>query len=84
MKQIRFNSIGLTALALTSLLSACGPQAFIPTANSSNVLAGNTVLPAKVDIVMGISATGSMENIYPGIRTEIPAFVQSLQNSGWD
>ncbi len=85
MKQIKLSTYRVLTLALSSiLLHACGPQAFVPVSNSSNSLAGNMILPAKVDIVMGISATGSMSNIYPGIHNEIPSFVQGLQNSGWD
>ena len=86
MKQFKLNAIRTLGLALSTLiLHACGPQEFVKSTNSSGVVAaGNMVLPAKVDIVMGISMTGSMGDIYPGMTSEIPAFVQGLQSSGWD
>ena len=41
-------------------------------------------VPPKVDIVLGVSGNGTMRNILPGITAEIPAFLQKLENSGWD
>ncbi|MBC7396158.1 MAG: hypothetical protein H7333_01845, partial [Bdellovibrionales bacterium] len=66
-------------------LTACGPQAFVPSsASSSQTPAGAMNVPPKVDIVLGMSSNGTMKNILPGITSELPAFLEKLQNSGWD
>jgi hypothetical protein len=75
---------GLLSAALLAL-SACGPQAFVPNSvSSAQDAAGNMNIPPKVDIVLGVSMNGTMQNIYPGMQGEIAAFAQNLQNSGWD
>jgi hypothetical protein len=79
--------IPLPALALSTLmaLSACGPQGFVPASiRSHQTAAGSTLIPAKVDIVFGVSQNLAMLNIAPGLQNEIPQFLQNLQNSGWD
>ena len=85
-KQDWFKSLfAPSLLSLTLTLSACGPQAFVPSGMTSKQSAAGTMdMPPKVDIVLGISMNGTMQNIYPGIQTEVPAFLQGLQNSGWD
>jgi hypothetical protein len=66
-------------------LTACGPQAYVAGVNSSDqVAAGNANIPAKVDIVLGISENGTMNRIYSSMLPEIQAFLTSLQASGWD
>ncbi len=66
-------------------LTACGPQAFVPSSASSlQTPAGSMNVPPKVDIVLGISGNGTMRNILPGITSELPAFLDRLEKSGWD
>ena len=86
MKQNRLNSFLTPALIATTLaLTACGPQAFVPnTASSAQSAAGGMNIPPKIDIVLGMSSNGTMQNIAPGVNSEIPAFLQNLQSSGWD
>ena len=74
-------------LLMTGLLAltACGPQAFVPSSSSSlQTPAGGINVPPKVDIVFGMSSNGTMRNIAPSITSEIPAFLQKLEKSGWD
>jgi hypothetical protein len=90
MKQNRLKSFlapgTLAALLATSFaLTACGPQAFVPsTTSSAQTAAGGMNVPPKVDIVLGMSSNGTMRNIIPGVTSEIPKFLTNLQNSGWD
>ena len=85
MKQKLLNRIVLISTLGMTALSACGPQAFVPTTVISNQsAAGDMSLPPKVDIVLGLSNGGTMQNIYPGLQPEIAAFATSLQNKGWD
>ncbi len=75
----------LASLAVILVGSACGPQPYVPgTMRSHQTAAGNTTIPAKVDIVFGVSQNGTMLNIFPGLQNEIPAFLQNLESSGWD
>ena len=75
----------MTVALATVSLTACGPQAFVPSTLSSNQsAAGNLNIPPKVDIVMGISSGGTMKSIFPGLQQQIPAFVAGLQAQGWD
>ncbi|NDG84709.1 MAG: hypothetical protein EBX52_06680 [Proteobacteria bacterium] len=67
----------LAVLAVTA--SACGPQAFVPSAmRSRQSAAGTTTIPAKVDVVFGMSQNTSMLNIAPGLSSEIPQFLHTL------
>ena len=86
MKQIKFNyTSGIAFLPLYFIFIACGPQAFVPNSTaSSQVAPGGMNLPPKVDIVLGMSSNGTMRNIAPGTNSEIPAFLKTLQKSGWD
>jgi hypothetical protein len=76
------------SFALVTLVvgaTACGPQAFVPSAiRSRQSAAGSTTIPAKIDIVFGVSQNQTMLNIYPNFQNQIPAFLQTLENSGWD
>lgn len=76
----------MTALSLLALAaSACGPQAFVPSAMTSRQsAAGTTTIPAKVDVVFGMSQNTSMLNIAPGLTSEIPQFLQNLESTGWN
>lgn len=75
----------ITAIFTILGLSACGPQAFVPdTVVSDQSAAGDMSLPPKVDIVLGISDGGTMQNIYPGIAPELVTFTNNLQAQGWD
>jgi hypothetical protein len=66
-------------------LNACGPQAFVPSGMAyRQTAAGSVNIPPKVDIVLGVSMNGTMQNIAPGIQSEIPGFLTGLENSGWD
>lgn len=72
-------------LTLVVGASACGPQAFVPSAiRSRQTAAGSMTIPAKVDIVFGVSQNQTMLNIYPNFQNQIPPFLQNLENSGWD
>ena len=76
-------SFALLTLAVGA--SACGPQAFVPSAiRSRQSAAGSTTIPAKIDIVFGVSQNQTMLNIYPNFQNQIPPFLQNLENSGWD
>jgi hypothetical protein len=71
--------------ALLLGLTACGPQAFVPSGMAyRQTAAGSANIPPKVDVVLGVSMNGTMQNIAPGIQTEIPGFLQGLETSGWD
>ena len=77
----------LTRLMLLSAmtLSACGPQAYMPTTIVSNqTAAGGVDLPPRVDIIVGVSTDGGMQNIYPGLETELEKFTNKLQSRGGD
>ncbi len=79
------NILNRLILISSLTLSACGPQAYVPsTVVSDQSAAGDMSLPPKVDIVLGLSNGGTMQNIYPGLQPEIAAFATSLQNKGWD
>ncbi len=78
MKHLRLMTAFLT-------LTACGPQAFVPSGvSSSQTAAGSMNIPPKVDIVLSVSSSGTMRNIISGINSEVPTFLQNLQDSGWD
>lgn len=83
-KGLSFKSIsGFLSLAL--LASACGPQAFVPgMIRSRQSAAGSITIPAKVDVVFGLSQNMTMLNILPGLQGEISTFMGKLQNSGWN
>ncbi len=78
----------LTGTALFSLMvtgGACGKTKFNPT--SSDIQAtgpGSYTIPAKVDIILAEDDTGSISEAYDQISAQIPGFVASLEQSGWD
>jgi hypothetical protein len=77
------HSVGLGLLMAGA--SACGPQAFVPSGMAyRQSAAGSMNIPPKVDIVLGMSMNGTMQNIAPGIGNEIPDFLRGLEASGWD
>ena len=86
MKQIKLNPRFAVIAAL--VLSACGPQAFVPgTVTSNQDAAGTLNIPPKVDIVMGISQDGTMSNIASGpqgLSADIQGFVDTLKAKNWD
>jgi hypothetical protein len=82
MKQISFKTFALFS-ALT--LSACGPQAFAPsTIISDQTAAGGFNLAPKVDIVLGVSQSGGMNNIQTQVGPAIQQFIANLKQQGWD
>jgi hypothetical protein len=82
MKQLSFKIVALFS-ALT--LSACGPQAFAPsTIVSDQTAAGGFNLAPKVDIVLGVSQSGGMNNIQTQVGPAIQQFISSLKEKGWD
>jgi hypothetical protein len=83
-KGFYFRSLsGLLGLAL--FVSACGPQAFVPgVVRSRQSAAGSITIPAKVDVVFGLSQNMTMLNIFPGLQSEVSGFMNKLQNSGWN
>lgn len=83
MKTTLFHSKSWLAVAGLAL-SACGPSTFVPNPSGLKASAGFMDIPPRVDIVLGVSTSGTMRNIFPGIQNEIPAFTQNLENSGWD
>jgi len=75
----------IAAACITLGLSGCGKQAFVVSAQQSSSNApGNFVIPAKVDILFMEDDTGSMYEARSGINSQIPAFLETLQNSGWN
>ena len=82
MKQFSlFRFLLLPALTLT----ACGPQAFTPSVMVSNqTAAGGVNLPPRVDILLGVSSDGGMQNIRASLQSQLSAFVQNLESKGWD
>ena len=85
MKQNQLNKILSIGLLSALALTACGKQAFAPsTTSDSQTAAGNMNIPPKVDIVVGVSANGTMRNIYSTLQAEMQNFATGLQASGWD
>lgn len=82
---MKLKLLNSSMLLATLALSACGPQAFVPdTVVSNQSAAGGMNLPPKVDIVLGISQGGTMQNIYSGLSPELVQFTNNLQKQGWD
>jgi hypothetical protein len=77
------------ALALAAIaglaLSACGNQKFAVGVLSGGATApGDYEIPAKVDILLVEDNTASMNEAYSSVQAQMPAFLNQLQNSGWD
>jgi hypothetical protein len=82
MKQI---SLIRTLVLSTLTLTACGPQAFTPALIESNqTAAGGVDLPPRVDIVVGVSSDGGMQNIRNSLQSQLNTFVQKLESQKWD
>jgi hypothetical protein len=77
---------GLPAiLLLSAAASACGPQAFVPSPmRTRQSAAGTATIPAKVDVVFGVSQNNSMLSIAPNLSGEIPQFLNNLESTGWN
>jgi hypothetical protein len=69
---------------VSTLISACGPQAFVPGTNRQTVTAGTSATAPKVDILISIDDKGAMQNIFPNMASEFDSFATSLENSGWN
>lgn len=73
------------ALAAAVLFSGCGPEAFKRgTLLSGQEAPGEFVVPAKVDIVLLEDDTGSFYEAHDEVARQIPRFLETLENSGWD
>lgn len=87
-------STGASALALLSVfgalaavgsLTACGKQAFVPGVNAQKQASpGNFEIPAKVDVLLAQDDTGSMVQVFNQLKAQMPAFLSTLEDSGWD
>ena len=66
-------------------LSGCGKQTF-DVAESTSLLGapGSFLVPPKVDIVLVEDDTGSMSEAYSQFSSQIPAFLQSMEDNRWD
>lgn len=72
-------------LALTVLTSNCGRTAF--QAGDINQLQkgpGQFTVPPKVDILLAEDDTGSIISAFSSITAQFPAFLNSLDQQGWD
>ncbi len=74
-------SVSLIAISV----SGCGKAAFRPIATTSSVQASGsyTIIP-KVDIILAEDDTGSMNESFDAISSQVPEFLSNLENSGWD
>jgi hypothetical protein len=84
MKNFKLTQLfGLSAIAVA--LGACGPQAYVPgTVQSNQDAAGTMNIAPKVDIVLGVSQDGTMNNFFSNVQSDLYNFTQDLQNRGWD
>ncbi len=75
----------IASVCITLGLSGCGKQAYVVSGQSAASSApGNFVIPAKVDILFMEDDTGSMYEARSGINQQIPAFLETLNSSGWN
>lgn len=75
----------LFGLLLGSGLLGCGDQKFrAVTSTVSTESPGAYFVPPKVDIVMAEDDTGSMKEAYGPIASQLPGFLQGLENQRWD
>jgi len=80
-KQILISILAITAGAM----SGCGKQEFAVTESSTSAAApGSFSVPAKVDILLVEDDTGSMNEAYPQVASQMPALLTSLESKGWD
>lgn len=75
-----------TGLGATStLMTGCARQGFVVTASVEQQIApGSFFIPPKVDLLLAEDDTGSIYEAYPTISTQMPKFLQGLQDKGWD
>jgi hypothetical protein len=68
-----------------TLTFSCGKQTFNVTNGQLDTEApGSIVVPAKVDIVLALDDTGSIQNIQNTIAAEYQKFVSTLDSQSWD
>ena len=76
----------LSILGAAAFISSCGEQAFV-TGTSVSTLScpsGYYYSPAKVDILLAEDNSGSMTEAYDAINSQLPVFLEGLENTGWD
>ncbi len=67
------------------LFTGCGKEAFLVSSVSSTVKAGgNFIVPPKVDILLAEDNSGSMYEVYATVAQQMPGFLLSLEQKGWD
>jgi len=77
--------MGTALLAIVTAGSGCGPQTFIVTRSlKTQVGPGHFMVPPKVDILMAEDDTGSMNDVYSQISSQMPGFLDSLESKRWD
>ncbi len=90
MKTSLLQSSGVLALVSALLITAtamsgCGKQEFQVTSNQQAQKApGTFTLAPKVDIVLVEDNTGSMNEIFPKMVSQMPTFLMGLEARGWD
>ncbi len=78
-------AIALAALALTSLSSGCGRQAFLVSDNIEQKQGpGTFLIPPKVDFILAQDDTAGISELRNELRTQMPAFLNQLESKGWD
>jgi len=77
-------AVTLSALAL-AFATGCGPSGFKVSNLEQNQKAPGTFnIPAKVDIILAEDDTGSMNELLPQVKDQLPKFLNDLGNKGWD
>ena len=77
----------LSLALVTSILAlaGCGKTAFSVGPSSFDVKGpGSYLIPPKVDILMVVDDTGSMNQVYPNISSSVPIFLNGLDSQEWD
>jgi|GEM_PF-772138 len=87
--KVKHEALFYTAFAAFGLLagatSGCGKQAFTVQKQVSRITgAGTFDIAPKVDFVMAVDDTGGMSEAFPSIAQQVPVFLNSLQNRGWN
>jgi hypothetical protein len=78
--------LGLLSLGIAStLLTACGQQAFVSTQLQQQQKApGYFTIAPKVDLLIAQDDTGSVLEIKRSLESQVPGFLQELEQQGWD
>ena len=88
MKQRTILNFGKRAGALTAAalsLISCGHQEFVPTALKTGLQSpGFYTIPPKIDFLLVQDDTGSMDAMFTQIKNQMPGFINTLNNKGWD